>query len=87
MIRENPASRGTETSAEVLVGPPGRMVSNAGQQQWYGGRRPPEGRPPERVSQNETAVGDLKGAKRHRPLYIAPFSVLFFLFFSLLLSK
>ena len=28
MIRENPASRGTETSAEVLVGPPGRMVSN-----------------------------------------------------------
>ena len=37
MIRENPASRGTETSAEVLVGPPRRMVSNAGQQQWYGG--------------------------------------------------
>ena len=25
VIRENPASRGTETSAEVLVGPPGRM--------------------------------------------------------------
>jgi hypothetical protein len=23
VIRENPASRGTETSAEVLVGPPG----------------------------------------------------------------
>ena len=37
MIREDPASRGTETSAEVLVGPPWRMVSNAGQQQWYGG--------------------------------------------------
>ena len=37
VIRENPASRGTETSAEDLVGPPGRMVSNAGQQQWYGG--------------------------------------------------
>jgi hypothetical protein len=37
VIRENPASRGTETSAEVLVGPPRRMVSNAGQQQWYGG--------------------------------------------------
>jgi hypothetical protein len=35
VIRENPASRGTEASAEVLVGPPGRMVSNAGQQQWY----------------------------------------------------
>ena len=35
VIRENPASRGTETSAEVLVGPPGRMVSNAGLQQWY----------------------------------------------------
>jgi hypothetical protein len=35
VIRENPASRGTETSAEVLVGPPRRMVSNAGQQQWY----------------------------------------------------
>jgi hypothetical protein len=35
VIRENPASRGTETSAEVLVGPPWRMVSNAGQQQWY----------------------------------------------------
>jgi hypothetical protein len=35
VIRENPASRGTETSAEVLVGPPGRMVSNAGPQQWY----------------------------------------------------
>ena len=33
MIRENPANRGTETSAEVLVGPPWRMVSNAGQQQ------------------------------------------------------
>ena len=32
MIRENPASRGTETSAEVLVGPPWRMESNAGQQ-------------------------------------------------------
>ena len=32
---ENPANRGTEASAEVLVGPPGRMVSNAGQQQWY----------------------------------------------------
>jgi hypothetical protein len=30
-----PASRGAEASAEVLVGPPGRMVSNAGQQQWY----------------------------------------------------
>jgi hypothetical protein len=29
---------GTETSAEVLVGAPGRMVSNAGQQQWYEGR-------------------------------------------------
>ena len=28
-IRENPASRGTETSAEDLVGPPGRMVSNS----------------------------------------------------------
>jgi hypothetical protein len=35
VIREKPASRGTETSAEVLVGPPWRMVSNAGQQQWY----------------------------------------------------
>ena len=35
VLRENPASRGTETSAEVLVGPPWRMVSNAGQQQWY----------------------------------------------------
>ena len=35
VIKENPASRGTETSAEVLVGPPGRMVSNAGPQQWY----------------------------------------------------
>ena len=35
VIRENPASRGTETSAEVLVGPPWRMESNAGQQQWY----------------------------------------------------
>ena len=35
--REKPASRGTEASAEVLVGPPGRMVSNAGQQQWYEG--------------------------------------------------
>ena len=32
VIRENPASRGTETSAEVLVGPPGRMVSKAGPQ-------------------------------------------------------
>ena len=30
VIRENPASRGTETSAEVLVGPPWRMESNAG---------------------------------------------------------
>jgi hypothetical protein len=35
VIRENPPSRGTETSAEVLVGPPWRMVSNAGPQQWY----------------------------------------------------
>ena len=42
MIREDPAvrsscvrGRGTETSAEDLVGPPWRMVSNAGQQQWY----------------------------------------------------
>ena len=33
MIRETPAGRGTETSAEVLVGPLGRMVSNAGPQQ------------------------------------------------------
>ena len=39
VIRE-PGSRGTETSAEVLVGPPGRMVSNAGQQQWYEGGHP-----------------------------------------------
>ena len=31
VIRENPASRGTETSAEVLVGPPWRRESNAGQ--------------------------------------------------------
>ena len=30
VIRENPANRGTETSAEVLVGPPWRMESNAG---------------------------------------------------------
>ena len=47
VIRENPASRGTETSAEELVGPPWRIVSNAGQQQWYGGypctRRRPNG--------------------------------------------
>ena len=35
VIRENPASRGTEASAEVLVGPPWRMESNAGQQQRY----------------------------------------------------
>jgi hypothetical protein len=35
VIRENPANRGTETSAEVLVGPPWRMKSNAGQQQWH----------------------------------------------------
>jgi hypothetical protein len=35
VIRENPASRGTEASAEVLVGPPWRMESNAGPQQWY----------------------------------------------------
>ena len=35
IIRENPASRGTEASAEVLVGPPWRMESNAGPQQWY----------------------------------------------------
>ena len=35
VIRENPANRGTETSAEVLVGPPWRMESNAGQQQWW----------------------------------------------------
>jgi hypothetical protein len=35
VIRENPANRGTETSAEVLVGPPWRMESNAGQQQRY----------------------------------------------------
>ena len=46
----DPASRGTETSAEVLVGPPWRMVSNAGQQQWYRGlsvysRRRPNGSP------------------------------------------
>ena len=40
VIREDPAvrssyvrGRGTETSAEVLVGPPWRMESNAGQQQ------------------------------------------------------
>ena len=37
VIRENPASRGTDASAEVLVGPPWRMVPNAGQQQCYGG--------------------------------------------------
>ena len=30
MLCENTASRSTDTSAEVLVGPPGRMVSNAG---------------------------------------------------------
>ena len=28
VIRENPANRGTETSAEFLVGPPWRMESN-----------------------------------------------------------
>ena len=44
VIREDAAvrsscvrGRGTETSAEVLVGPPWRMESNVGQQQWYGG--------------------------------------------------
>ena len=37
VIIENPANRGTETSAEVLVSPPWRMESNAGQQQWCGG--------------------------------------------------
>ena len=37
VIRENPASRGTEVSAEVLVGPPlgAGGLMNAGQQQWY----------------------------------------------------
>ena len=30
VIRENPANRGTEASAEFLVGPPWRMESNAG---------------------------------------------------------
>ena len=40
VIRDNPASRGTEAPAEVLVGPPGRMVSNAGQQQGYEGGHP-----------------------------------------------
>ena len=35
VIRENPASRGTEASAEVLVGPPWGGLMNAGQQQWY----------------------------------------------------
>ena len=40
LVRESPATRGTETSAEVLVGPHGRMVSNAGQQQWYEGGHP-----------------------------------------------
>ena len=39
VIRENPASRGTETSAEVLAGPPGRMVSNAGPQTDSSGTR------------------------------------------------
>ena len=38
VIRGNPASRGTEKSAEDLVGPPWRMESNAGPQQWYAGR-------------------------------------------------
>ena len=42
VIREDPAvrsscvrGRGTETSAEVLVGPPWRMESNAGQRVHY----------------------------------------------------
>ena len=30
VMREHGPSRGTETSADVLIGPPGRMVSNAG---------------------------------------------------------
>ena len=38
VIRENPANRGTETSAEVLVGPPWRREPNAGQQQSVRGR-------------------------------------------------
>ena len=44
------ASRGTETSAEVLVGPPWRMESNAGQQQWYevSGRSLTDGGPKEK---------------------------------------
>jgi len=40
--RENPASRGTEASAEVLVGPPWRMLEGGWsrtpvktQEQWY----------------------------------------------------
>ena len=64
MIRENPASRGTETSAEVLVGPPGRMESNAGLQQWYRAvtclRRTDGGRP----------KGPLRPASALRPLPI-----------------
>jgi hypothetical protein len=40
MIQGNPGEWGTEASAEVLVGPPGRMVWNAGQQQWYEGGHP-----------------------------------------------
>jgi hypothetical protein len=55
VIRENPASRGTETSAEVLVGPPGRMVSNAGQQQWYEGGHPLQTRT---AAQGITPPGD-----------------------------
>ena len=63
MIRENPASRGTETSAEVLVGPPGRMVSNAGQQQWYEGGHPLPRRRPK---------GPLRPATALRPLLHPP---------------
>jgi hypothetical protein len=77
VIRENPASRGTETSAEVLVGPPWRMESNAGQQQWYGGypcmysrRRPkeplrPVNRPPS-PSASSVGVGRHRGSTRVR---------------------
>jgi len=44
VIRKNPASRGTETSTEFLVGPPWRMVSNAGQQQSPNDQRQPRER-------------------------------------------
>ena len=70
VIRENPTSRGNETSAEVLIGPPWRIwsrtpVNSSGTRLTLGSGRRPRGTPPARREVKEVYEGEERKKEEH----------------------